>query len=1562
MMMTTNTTSSDNVGKDDKKHNRSKPSSPPPSKLLLLQEADHRQHVLDLWNRLLQWVQDQNALQVLTWNEQQQQKQQQKDNSNSMSLVQQQQQQQTVLLVATTVLCPLLPHLFPAGQSSTDVQEVLENDSTSSSLDTLWRLIYACLSQGRWSLRDPSSLSGCSTNNHGVASMLRRRALYLLDVLTTSSSISSSSDTSGGGGVASSDAMMATSPQLWKDYILCFETFEMEGERHIVDQVWPVLAKLIRHASAALDNETSFVAAVMTPAWIQLLMGQLASSEQTTVRKLGIFRMLQVMGRQITAADQEEAKAVVETAIATAKEEAAAAAALAEKKATEAASASSEKTQSTKVAKRNKKKMQKQQKQQQKDKKTKNAAGGNKKKGKKSLEDIPTTLMLKMLPTEVFLWDVLVPAFDSLGGASVGYTVHMDTKEESLTANSAPKRLHKESMIPLFTAMIRNYISTANNDASATAFWKGVWDWNRLLEHLTMKTVVLLYQSSSQGVQPGTIPMTSADFDSIHNAFGKLFKSNSTVLSHRKEMLGYLASLLAASRLPTVASLIPSMNVWSPLGMLSILGLFLPQYFPLDSADWSIEQEDTLMTLSKWIGKLQKQKPTQPDYASTVGATLATAFVSGQMKPPGAERSSQQETWGPLDGCSEHDQGMGWAVCLFCTLSVEGESSKSASALLWPAIHKGLLSTGVAVLGASHSNADVVARSVLLLQYGCQLRVLSGLGHGDLVVDPKTQQMMPPPPNVEKMLQNTADFIQWQIRQLLSVDSVAAVAGSTRSKETRRLASSYSSLISQLTTLHQSYPSSETLSSAMNELLKTTYEDLLKEQEHPDTCDDVKTIMLMGLMYAALASYADPGKELHLPMCRLVTKVALNGQSADAPKAWKQSARSLLQFSKWGSCSCLLPLILKDMDAASDEKRNETEQLVEQLLQDGIDSVTMTPSDALQPLFDCIITTSKQWAGAASKHCSLQGEVAYIKTLGKTIKALLVLLEESSISAQTAYFLNEICALIFQPELMKEEYNRLQKDSTCDTPIRDTFRKLIAMAGTKRSHISRAVLCRATVGWIGTEEDEKGMNAIPYRDDIVDLLTHKEETNEESATNQSKSVLPTEGVLKIPDNTNERSISRTFILCFLDELPDPGQDLNETVEKELLQYVTLQLLACTKAEDGTNPSSVMALVILSRFVTDNIASEVCQSVFESLSYPIHSQIRYFMEIFAVQCASKHSDLFGEAFVTNISRTDLSLQHIASLMIMGGNFILNPKCRLDYFTKDADKKRLKRVVASIIPWLSSTQGFSRGIAQILVFNLIPRVLDNGTVLNSANPTDDSDWYLKITYDFLDKNKDMQRLRAKQSKFFEEYDPDTMGLEFIMKIPLDEESQEADAVHAIDAIRECLRSVYEEAHGDEAPVWKQISQWKAEQALLQEAAEDSDDEGDETDDNANFQRKIIPLDSLNLTLEDLREQRLSNAAGTHKQPLIVCASLVDKMPNLGGLARTSEIFAAQSLVIPDKSVTKMDNFKSLSVGAADWIEIEECKEDVSTLELYWDVYYFYLRQQPKDYTVILYQDLF
>lgn len=47
----------------------------------------------------------------------------------------------------------------------------------------------------------------------------------------------------------------------------------------------------------------------------------------------------------------------------------------------------------------------------------------------------------------------------------------------------------------------------------------------------------------------------------------------------------------------------------------------------------------------------------------------------------------------------------------------------------------------------------------------------------------------------------------------------------------------------------------------------------------------------------------------------------------------------------------------------------------------------------------------------------------------------------------------------------------------------------------------------------------------------------------------------------------------------------------------------------------------------------------------------------------------------------------------------------------------------------------------------------------------------------------------------------------------------------------------------------------------------------------------------------------------------QDLIVVASLIDKLPNLGGLARTCEVLGVKSLALGNKSITEKPDFKNL-----------------------------------------------
>ena len=69
------------------------------------------------------------------------------------------------------------------------------------------------------------------------------------------------------------------------------------------------------------------------------------------------------------------------------------------------------------------------------------------------------------------------------------------------------------------------------------------------------------------------------------------------------------------------------------------------------------------------------------------------------------------------------------------------------------------------------------------------------------------------------------------------------------------------------------------------------------------------------------------------------------------------------------------------------------------------------------------------------------------------------------------------------------------------------------------------------------------------------------------------------------------------------------------------------------------------------------------------------------------------------------------------------------------------------------------------------------------------------------------------------------------------------------------------------------------------------------------------------------------------------LIVVASLIDKLPNLGGLCRTCEIFGVKEYVVSSLNIIKDHQFTSLSITAHQWVNIIEVSEQ-------YFIYYIYL----------------
>ena len=55
--------------------------------------------------------------------------------------------------------------------------------------------------------------------------------------------------------------------------------------------------------------------------------------------------------------------------------------------------------------------------------------------------------------------------------------------------------------------------------------------------------------------------------------------------------------------------------------------------------------------------------------------------------------------------------------------------------------------------------------------------------------------------------------------------------------------------------------------------------------------------------------------------------------------------------------------------------------------------------------------------------------------------------------------------------------------------------------------------------------------------------------------------------------------------------------------------------------------------------------------------------------------------------------------------------------------------------------------------------------------------------------------------------------------------------------------------------------------------------------------------------------------------------MCAVLVEKIPNLGGLCRTAEIFGISSFLIGSQRYINEPGFQSLSVSAEKWLDIQQ-----------------------------------
>ncbi|KNC83889.1 hypothetical protein, variant [Sphaeroforma arctica JP610] len=133
-----------------------------------------------------------------------------------------------------------------------------------------------------------------------------------------------------------------------------------------------------------------------------------------------------------------------------------------------------------------------------------------------------------------------------------------------------------------------------------------------------------------------------------------------------------------------------------------------------------------------------------------------------------------------------------------------------------------------------------------------------------------------------------------------------------------------------------------------------------------------------------------------------------------------------------------------------------------------------------------------------------------------------------------------------------------------------------------------------------------------------------------------------------------------------------------------------------------------------------------------------------------------------------------------------------------------------------------------------------------------------------------------------------------------------------------------------------------------------------DGADTTDMSNRQTKITPWETtlfsphtdvqafVSSDIWDTEDKSSIPTMDTNERSMVLCASLVCKAPNLGGLARTSEIFRMTEMVIASKALMAKSEFKNLAVAADQLLSINEVPVE--------HLYKYLEGMRLKDYTLI------
>ncbi|XP_023635654.1 uncharacterized protein LOC17880577 isoform X1 [Capsella rubella] len=384
------------------------------------------------------------------------------------------------------------------------------------------------------------------------------------------------------------------------------------------------------------------------------------------------------------------------------------------------------------------------------------------------------------------------------------------------------------------------------------------------------------------------------------------------------------------------------------------------------------------------------------------------------------------------------------------------------------------------------------------------------------------------------------------------------------------------------------------------------------------------------------------------------------------------------------------------------------------------------------------------------------------------------------------------------------------------------------------------------------------------------------------------------------------------------------------------------------------------ICIMSRFVSNDIVHQVMDSVHICLHRNNLPAVRQYLETFAINIYLNFPALVKEQLVPILKNYDTKAQQaLSSYVFVAANIILHAE-------KTAQQTHLRELLPPIIPLLTSHHHSLRGFAQLLVHRVLFRLFP--PVESASSQTIPLE---KLSFEnlksYLDKNPDCSRLRASMEGFLDAYDPSTSATPagvFVNRV----EDTEFECVPTclMDNVLSFLNDVREDLRAsmakdvvtiknegfkmNELPDCRLTVSTKDEQKLSEPSSldfqkkitlskhEKQDASSTSVLRNGETYKRLFEMEKEDELVSQLLRSRSMEVERlkSDRQSLILVASLVDRIPNLAGLARTCEVFKASGLVVADANIIHDKQFQLISVTAEKWVPIMEVP--VNSLKLF------------------------